>query len=127
MIHSLPMFLQPTSVIHRKDVGATSLQIESIDPEGIWDECEGGDEDEEDAEDQSTAKMGRAIIMLSCFKCTRCYKENAQGCAVWEKPAPRRVWWRNRCKVPNDCPLCHSVLFHKMSTNRLGQCEEVAL
>jgi hypothetical protein len=56
--------------------------------------------------------LNKVILIITRSLCT------SSCCRFSDKEAaklnsPTSLWWKNDRKVPDDCPICHKVLFHK--------------
>jgi hypothetical protein len=89
--------------IHLHDLQATSHTITS--PMGgppYFDDEETDDEEEEYDLNGSTMVVKRKF-------CPQCCKHLEDA----SLPTPTKLMWRNHRATPDDCPLCHRVLFKK--------------
>ena len=112
----LAFFLYPSTIIHKNNFHSTSVEISHFDrilPSTETDEDGGDDEDGNDNDHKWTDEINDAIIILSRSICDSCFKESEIHNGVWSAKTPTQLWWKDKRQVPDGCPICNSVLFHK--------------
>ncbi|KAF1938319.1 hypothetical protein EJ02DRAFT_437199 [Clathrospora elynae] len=94
-----PHLIHSSITVHTKDLKNTSYEVASLDREA---EMYGfGSDGDEHVADMLTVIITRVI-------CTSCCRINEDD-KIME--APSMLWWRNDGNTPDDCPICHKILF----------------
>ncbi|KAF2823204.1 hypothetical protein CC86DRAFT_469053 [Ophiobolus disseminans] len=63
-----------------------------------------------DDEDGTEFDLSKTTVVLKRSNCQRCNPAEKRLVAATQ-PIPTEIWWRTRPKGPDDCPLCHKVLY----------------
>jgi hypothetical protein len=63
-------------------------------------------EEEEVDEDTTTSGIAKSIFVVERTYCNKCIDGTKSTAAT-----PSELTWKSRDKIPDDCPLCHKVLF----------------
>jgi hypothetical protein len=66
------------------------------------------DDDHEDVFDSAGATF--VIERTMCSACSVSLKDHQLPAVL---ATPTEVWWHNHASAPDDCPICHKVLFLK--------------
>ncbi|KAF1842279.1 uncharacterized protein K460DRAFT_398304 [Cucurbitaria berberidis CBS 394.84] len=88
-------------VVHTQDIVKTSYKIAPPLTSILF-----YDKNSQDTVD--TEKFTWIVIRSTCQKCCKIKEEDAK-----DLPTPEELWWSNDAKTPDDCPLCHKILFKK--------------
>lgn len=64
-----------------------------------------------DQGDLEPPELDEITLIVSRSVCSTCCKITDEE--MKDLPAPEELWWKNDIKTPDDCPICHKVLFHK--------------
>jgi hypothetical protein len=92
--------------MHKDNSKWASLMIQHPDTghAGFNSESDDGNDDDE------MIDYTRKTFVISRKSCNNCYKSKKEM-KSWV--APKSIFWKNDDKMPDDCPLCHKVLFNK--------------
>ncbi|CAN9171051.1 unnamed protein product [Alternaria alternata] len=114
--------------VHKQNPKQSSFRIESLDRflAHSPDDATGDDNDAEDEESDhvSDALLSRLFPIISRKMCEHCCIEHTT--VPPSIPAPTSLWWKDSRKIPDDCPICHKILFHKdhpFQPSRNSDCE----
>jgi hypothetical protein len=100
---SPPLLLRVSLKIRKDDIQKTSHMI--VPPAGIY--AFGNDEDNDSDEEEDVNLRGYTIMIhRSCSIIGGLPKDVIL-------PTPKELTWQSQKKTPDDCPVCHSVLFKK--------------
>ena len=112
-------FLYPSTKIHKSKLHSTSVEVSYLDrmPPSIDTDGDGEDDDGNDNNHERTDDINNAIIILSRSICDRCFKNSEISNGVRSAETPTQLWWKDKRKVPDGCPICNSVLFCKDVSN----------
>ncbi|KAH7402889.1 hypothetical protein BKA66DRAFT_564777 [Pyrenochaeta sp. MPI-SDFR-AT-0127] len=91
-------------VVHTKDLLGTSYEI---NPPGLVYVLVGNELEEHELE-LDTQTLVPIIVRSICNECCEISEEAAREVSI-----PESLWWRNDVNTPDDCPLCHKILFKK--------------
>ncbi|RYN16683.1 hypothetical protein AA0112_g12403 [Alternaria arborescens] len=101
--------------VHKKNPKQSSFRIESLDRflAHSPDDATGDDSDAEDEESDhlSGAILSRLFPIISRKMCEHCCTEHTT--VPPSVPVPTSLWWKDSREIPDDCPICHKILFHK--------------
>jgi len=109
----LPYFLYPSTKIHESNLHSTSVEVSYLDRMPPSKEDGEDDEDGNEKNHKWTDEIKNAIIILSRSICDRCLKKSEIQIGVRSAETPTQLWWTDKRKVPDGCPICNSVLFRK--------------
>jgi hypothetical protein len=103
--HPKPRVTRVALVLHDFNARETSVQVPApsvAHPPGF------GDEESENEEGEVDDRV--KTFMIARRACTGCCMSvsDTHGWGVIES-----IYWRNDSNAPDDCPLCHKVLFKK--------------
>jgi hypothetical protein len=108
-------FIDAHISVHKKNPKQSSFRIESLDRflahsphEATGDDSDAGDEKSDHVSD---ALLSRLFPIISRKMCEHCCTE--QTTVPSSVPVPTSLWWKDSRKIPDDCPICHKILFHK--------------
>ncbi|CAN9319449.1 unnamed protein product [Alternaria alternata] len=108
-------FIDAHISVHKKNPKQSSFRIESLDRflAHSLHEATGDDSDAEDEKSDhvSDALLSRLFPIISRKMCEHCCTE--QTTVPSSVPVPTSLWWKDSRKIPDDCPICHKILFHK--------------
>ncbi|KAL1796165.1 hypothetical protein ACET3X_004705 [Alternaria dauci] len=114
--------------VHKKNSKQSSFRIESLDRyvahilQGLEDDdSDAGDEESNTQNDVLLRSLFPIITRKMCEAC--CTEDSTVPSSV---PVPTSLWWKDSRKIPDDCPICHKVLFHKGNSSsllRFADCE----
>ncbi|RII22451.1 hypothetical protein CUC08_Gglean000075 [Alternaria sp. MG1] len=114
--------------IHKKNPRQSSFRIGSLDRflAHSQDDGTGDDSDAEDEESDhvSGTLLSRLFPIISRKMCEHCCTEHTT--VPSSIPVATSLWWKDSRKIPDDCPICHKVLFHKahlFQPSRNSDCE----
>ncbi|CAN9214198.1 unnamed protein product [Alternaria alternata] len=101
--------------VHKKNPKQSSFRIESLDRflAHSPDDATGDDSDAEDEESDhvSGTLLSRLFPIISRKMCEHCCTEHTT--VPPSVPVPTSLWWKDSREIPDDCPICHKILFHK--------------
>lgn len=101
--------------VHKKNPKQSSFRIESLDRflAHSPDDATGDDSDAEDEESDrlSGTILSRLLPIISRKMCEHCCTEYTT--VPPSVPVPTSLWWKDSREIPDDCPICHKILFHK--------------
>ena len=101
--------------VHEKNPKQSSFRIESLDRflAHSPDDATGDDSDAEveESDQVSGALLSRLFPIVSRKMCEHCCTEHTT--IPPSVPVPILLWWKDSRKIPDDCPICHKMLFHK--------------
>lgn len=70
-------------------------------------------DDEDDVDHEATAKeIAKSTMIVVRSYCHSCLPDESDA------PIPTELTWKPLEKVPDDCPLCHKILFKKASAQQ---------
>ncbi|CAN9283109.1 unnamed protein product [Alternaria alternata] len=108
-------FLDAHISVHKKNPKQSSFRIESLDRflAHSPDDATGDDSDAEGEESDhvSGTILSRLFPIISRKMCEHCCTEHTT--VPPSVPVPTSLWWKDSRKIPDDCPICHKILFHK--------------
>jgi hypothetical protein len=114
--------------IHKKNPRQVSFRIGSLDQflAHSQDDAASDDSDaeDEDSDHVSGTLLSRLFPIISRKMCEHCCTEHTT--VPSSIPVPTSLWWKDSRKIPDDCPICHKVLFHKahlFQPSRNSDCE----
>lgn len=74
----------------------------------------------EDEQEEKEIELSAATVILTRTHCRRCDPQ-ATLVSTATLRVPTGLWWRSVSKGPDDCPLCHKVLFHRENPQHLAE------
>ncbi|KAB2098974.1 hypothetical protein AG0111_0g12844 [Alternaria gaisen] len=114
--------------VHEKNPKQSFFRIESSNRflAHSPDDATGDDSDAEDEESDyvSGTLLSRLFPVISRKMCEHCCTEHT--IVPPSVPVPTSLWWKDSRKIPDDCPICHKILFHKnrpFQPSRNSDCE----
>jgi hypothetical protein len=98
-----PILLRIPLTVHDSDTEKTSHMISP--PMGLY---AFGNGDGEDSEEEENVNLERYTVMLlrSCIG-------GGSLSGNHSHLTPKELTWQSHKKIPDDCPVCHSVLFKR--------------
>jgi hypothetical protein len=68
--------------------------------------------------------LSKITLVITRTFCSSCCQISDKEAADLETPT--KLWWKNDRKVPDDCPICYKILFHKgIQPPRRSQLENI--
>ncbi|KAF1828855.1 hypothetical protein BDW02DRAFT_651777 [Decorospora gaudefroyi] len=116
-IQERPRFMPTSITVHESDINNTSHKVNPLDRHlslmfGDGEDIDDDDDDNDsNSNDQNEKQLNKLTLIITRNVCTSCCTIKDDEVATL-KP-PETLWWQNDRKVPDDCPVCHKVLFHK--------------
>jgi hypothetical protein len=96
-----PEILHTRLRVHEGDVDKTSYTIPSPLGSGYY-----GDDESDDEDDKDLSGWTMVIIRSRCGGCDAQTKGKTLA-------TPTELTWQNHKNTPDNCPLCHRILFKK--------------
>jgi hypothetical protein len=93
-------------VIHESNADKSSLNV--APPRRIRYSAAGPHTGEDDDDEINSAARTLIISRIACIGCFEAESKKKK-----KLPGLKSVSWNNVSKIPDDCPLCHRVLFRK--------------
>ncbi|KAG9189915.1 hypothetical protein G6011_06783 [Alternaria panax] len=113
-------FVSANISVHNKNPNPLSFEIASLDrflAYAYQVEEDNSDLDGDESDTSDDVILANLFLVITRNMCGTCHPKDVTVLPN-SVPDPVSLWWTSSRKIPDDCPICHKILFHKGSNRR---------